>query len=69
MKYLEVRHPFFRPLWRRVAITAICLGWAVLEFAVGSPFFGVLSAALGVFCIVQLFLRFDPAAFEAPPQD
>ncbi|TIM59821.1 MAG: DUF3329 domain-containing protein, partial [Mesorhizobium sp.] len=24
----DSEHPFFRPLWRRVAIVAVCLVWA-----------------------------------------
>ena len=60
---LDIRHPFFRPLWRRVVVTAICLVWAVVEFAFGSPMFGILSGALGAWCLYQLFWIFDPAAY------
>ena len=27
----DADHPFFRPLWRRVAITLVCAVWAALE--------------------------------------
>ena len=27
----DVDHPFFRPLWRRIALVAVCLGWAGLH--------------------------------------
>ncbi|WP_439563182.1 hypothetical protein [Roseinatronobacter sp.] len=60
---LDIKHPFFRPLWRRVVVTLICFVWAGVEFAVGSPMFGILSGALGAWCFYQLFWRFDPAAF------
>jgi hypothetical protein len=25
------RHPWFEPLWRRLAVLAVCLGWVGLE--------------------------------------
>ena len=28
----DADHPFFRPLWRRVAITLVCAAWAALEW-------------------------------------
>ncbi|MGY6549150.1 MAG: hypothetical protein ACXIU7_09100 [Roseinatronobacter sp.] len=68
MRYLEVRHPFFRPLWRRLLVTGICALWSGVEFLIGSPFFGVLTGALALFCLYALFWRFDPAAFADPPE-
>lgn len=60
MKFLDVQHPFFRPIWRRVAVVAICLGWAVFEFVSGAPFWGMLFGAIGLYCAHQFFLAFDP---------
>ncbi|TIT56050.1 MAG: DUF3329 domain-containing protein, partial [Mesorhizobium sp.] len=34
----DYEHPFFRPLWRRIAVVAVCLAWSVIEFASGTPF-------------------------------
>jgi hypothetical protein len=28
MKFFDLQHPFYKPLWIRVLITALCLGWA-----------------------------------------
>ncbi len=64
MKFLDVQHPFFRPLWRRVAVVAVCLGWAVVEFVHDAPFWGMLFGALGLYCGWQFFVAFDP-----PPED
>ena len=36
MSLLDVQTPFFRPLWRRVAVTAVCLVWAAIEVANGA---------------------------------
>lgn len=48
-KFLDTDHPMFRPLWVRVLIVAVCLGWAILEFVGGSPFWGMIVGALGVY--------------------
>lgn len=60
MKLIDVQHPFFRPLWRRVAVVALCLGWAAYELATGSPFFAILFGAVGFYCLHQFFIVFDP---------
>jgi hypothetical protein len=26
-------HPFFRPLWRRILLVAVCVGWSIFEFS------------------------------------
>lgn len=46
-KFLDPDHPMFRPLWVRVLIVALCLGWGGLEFATGSPGWGMLFLGLG----------------------
>jgi hypothetical protein len=56
MRLFELQHPFFRPLWRRVLVVAICLGWAVFELATGSPFWAIIFGALGATAVWQLFL-------------
>ena len=63
MKFLDVRHPFFRPLWRRVAVVAVCLVWAAVEFLTGSPFWGVLFGAVGIYCAIVFFRSSDRDAF------
>lgn len=60
MSFFDVQHPFFKPLWRRVAVTVVCLGWAVVEFASGAPFWGILFGAAGLWCAHQFFFAFDP---------
>ncbi len=52
----ELRLPFFVPLWRRVVVTAICLGWALFELVSGEPFWAILFGAMGVMALWQLFL-------------
>lgn len=60
----EVRHPIFRPAWRRIMATGFVLGWAGVEFSNGNPFWAILFGACGVHLFIQFFLRFDPSDYE-----
>lgn len=53
-------HPFFRPLWRRIALTAVTLGWAAFELATGNPFWAILFGALGAAALWGLLIAYDP---------
>lgn len=55
---IDPRHPFYRPLWRRVLIVAVPLGWAAVEVSAGAPFWGMLFAAIGFYALWVLVLRF-----------
>ena len=56
----DLNHPFFRPLWRRVAVVAVCLGWAGFELATGSPLWAVIFGGLGLYAAWGFFFAFDP---------
>lgn len=60
MKLLDVQLAFFRPLWRRVAVVAACLGWAVFEYMTDHPYWAAFFGALGVYCAHQFFVAFAP---------
>jgi hypothetical protein len=73
MKESDVK--FFRPLWRRLLVAAICVTWFAFE-----AFFGhdqlwiVLSGAAVAYCAWNFFLKFpkdQPAtpAASAPADD
>ncbi|TYB89256.1 DUF3329 domain-containing protein [Oceaniovalibus sp. ACAM 378] len=49
-------HPFYRPLWRRIAITGFCLVWAVFEFAQGAPVWAMIFAGLGALTGYHFFV-------------
>lgn len=68
MALIDVQHPFFKPLWRRVAVVALCLGWGLFEFASGTPFWGVLFVGLGLFCAYEFFVAFDPDGASKPDE-
>ncbi len=56
----DLDHPFFKPLWLRVVIVAVALGWALIELAGGSPFWAILFGALGVYAAYKFFFDFNP---------
>lgn len=59
-KLLDFNDPFFRPLWLRIVIVAFAAGWAVFEFVAGSPFWGVIFAAMAAFAFRGFFMTFAP---------
>jgi len=64
----DSNHPFFRPLWRRVAVVAFCIAWAIFEFATGTPFWGIMVLAFAAYGIWQFFIIFD-ASDPVKPAD
>lgn len=60
MSLFDVQTPFFRPLWRRVAVTAVCLAWAAMEVANGAVLWAVLFGAAGLYLAWQFFVVFEP---------
>ena len=50
---LDLQHPWFIPLWRRVAVTAVCLFWTVMEVCIGGPFWLLLFGALTLFVLLR----------------
>ncbi|RDL44437.1 hypothetical protein DN730_08545 [Marinomonas piezotolerans] len=54
---------FFRPKWRRIAVTAFCAGWALLEWFTGNPMWSVIFAAMTGYCLWKYWFTFD----DTPP--
>lgn len=52
----DFKHPFFKPLWVRTLTFAICMGWGLLEFSVGSLFWGGLFWGLGLLAGYNFFI-------------
>ena len=51
---IDPTDPFFAPLWRRVVIVALCLGWALFEVATGSPGWALMFGAAGAYAAFKL---------------
>ena len=61
-------HPFFRPLWRRILIVAVCVAWSIFEFVNGATFWGVIALGFAAYGVWQFFLNYRPPA-EEPPKE
>ena len=47
MKIIDESHPFYRPLWRRVALVAVLAGWTAFEvFITQQPLWMLVAGAL-----------------------
>lgn len=72
-------HPFFKPLWRRILVTALVIVWAAFEFLFPrEPMWMVLSGGLVAYSVWVFFLTWPkdedagvaPTETDAPsPQD
>ena len=52
----DLDHPFFKPLWVRILVTALTLGWSVVEALTGSAFWFALLAGVGAWLAYSFFL-------------
>ena len=59
-KLFDFNHPFFRPLWLRILIVAVCLIWAVVEAGTGGGMWAVLFTAIGLYAGYGFFVTFNP---------
>ena len=62
---LDIRIPFFLPLWRRVATVGFLAVWTVIEFLNGNPFWGLLTGGLGAYAAYEFFITFDAEDFQS----
>ncbi len=62
---LELRHPFFLPMWRRVLLVALLAGWVGLEIAMGNVIWALLAGGIGVYAGYVFFFAFDQ---DNPPE-
>ncbi len=69
MTLLDAQHPFFRPLWRRVAVVVLCLGWGLFELLNGSSLWAMLFIGAGVYSGWQFFVASPPEPEPDPGND
>lgn len=59
MRGFDLNDAFFQPLWRRVAIVLVCLGWSAFEFVNDAPAWGTLFAGIGLYSAWAFFVVFN----------
>lgn len=67
MKFFDFDHPFFRPLWRRIATVGVAVSWGIFEFLMGNHFWGALFVGIGALSFYGLFVTFNPR--DPEPKD
>lgn len=68
-RFLDIRHPFFRPVARRAVVVAVSGGWAVVELMSGSPGWALLFGAAAAWCGYEFFVVFDPDNYREQSDD
>ena len=59
MKKLEQQHPFYKPLWRRIAIVVVILSWIAMELYFGERGIWLwLAVAFLAYAIFAFFINF-----------
>jgi hypothetical protein len=68
MKLFDFEHPFFTPLWVRVAVVLICAVWGTFELLGGAVFWSMFFLGLAVISGWR-FATIDYAALNAARSD
>lgn len=68
-RFLDLRHPFFAPLWKRLATVVVVGGWAMFELSTGKVAWAMIFGALAAYCAYEFFVVFDPANYEEEDDD
>lgn len=63
---LNVKHPLFNPLWRRVLVVGVTGCWTVFELVNGNVFWAMLFGAAAVWCAYEFFWTWE---HQEPPKD
>jgi hypothetical protein len=61
-------HPFFRPLWRRIALVAFCAAWAVFEAVNDQGFWMMIAGGMAVYGAWIYLIAYKPKPDEKPAE-
>ncbi len=66
----DTDNPFFKPLWRRLAIITFCASWAGLEFYHGNNNWGWITLAITGYAVWTFLISYkDDEEADAPSRD
>jgi len=49
-KLIDLEHPFFKPVWVRIAVVAVCVLWGLFELSQGNGLWAVVFIGMGAIC-------------------
>lgn len=55
----ESDREFFKPLWRRIAVTLFCAAWAGWEWSRSENLWATMLGVATAYCIWTYFITFD----------
>ena len=59
-------HPFFRPLWRRIAIVAATGIWSAVEWFHGETLWGTLTLGVVGYAVWTFFITYPKQPEQEP---
>ncbi|OJF94375.1 hypothetical protein [Pararhizobium antarcticum] len=60
IKLIDPDHPFYRPLWIRLLIIALCGFWTAVEFRNNENTWGMIFLAVTTYTACTLLIFFKP---------
>lgn len=69
MQILDPKHPFFKPLWRRVLTVVLPAGWGVVELANNALGWALIFFAAAGYAAYELLIMYDRRVADIPPAD
>ena len=63
-------HPWFRPLWRRVAVVVFCAVWAAFELYSGEAFWATIFGGMAAYALWVYIIKYPkPGDQQAEKKD
>jgi hypothetical protein len=70
MKFLDQKHPFYRPLWRRMLIIAIIAAWALFEVVYSQePLWMTIALGFLAFAVWSFVLTWPKDSAQSTPSE
>lgn len=60
IKFIDPDHPFYRPLWIRLLIVALCATWTAVEFYGGQMMWGTIFLVVTAYAGAALLIFYRP---------
>ncbi|AFL53313.1 uncharacterized membrane protein YuzA (DUF378 family) [Sinorhizobium fredii] len=60
IKFIDPDHPFYRPLWIRLLIVALCAVWTAVEFYGGQTMWATIFLVVTTYAGAALLIFYKP---------